>query len=575
MSLVGLKLATTFAIMFLFALVYAVVFAIGIWFLPADLFGLLIMVGFTLLIVLFQYGISPYIIQWIYRIDWIPYENFERQYPHLSEAVDKVVALQGIKHPRMGIIHDGNPNAFTFGHTKNNARIVITDGILQFLDEEEQTAVVAHELGHVVHNDFIIMTVVFAIPLILLTIARWSYYAARFSGRRSGDRDEGGNIALLLLAIAVLSFISYYIGYLISLVVSRIREYYADEHSAELTEDPNTLSTALVKIAYGLLVGGSEVEIKERNKSKVRALRGLGIFDPKKASHFAVEGVGKAGTISNDAIQKAAGWDLFNPWAKYFQIFSTHPLPAKRIQRLNEQCETYGKSAEIDFSGARELKKLQVGKSMAGEFLTDVIVKILPSIIFVLLLIFTGLWVFGFFFSTPFSTLTTLQNLLLLWAVGFVIIGLGYIIRTSYMYRGGFEPKSVLDLVTVINVSPVRPVPAIIEGKIIGKGIPGYYFSDDLFFQDETGLLYIDYRFGLSIMDFFWAIARVNRLIGQKVRIRGWYRRGPSPYLQIDRLETESGKTYRNYSKHLTYIGAVIFFLIGAALFYFWFTLPF
>jgi hypothetical protein len=71
----GLKLATTLAIMFLFALVYAVVFAIGIWFLPADLFGLLIMVGFTLLIVLFQYGISPYIIQWIYRIDWIPYEN--------------------------------------------------------------------------------------------------------------------------------------------------------------------------------------------------------------------------------------------------------------------------------------------------------------------------------------------------------------------------------------------------------------------------------------------------------------------------------------------------------------------
>lgn len=575
MSLVGLKLATTFAIMFLFALVYAVVFAIGIWFLPADLFGLLIMVGFTLLIVLFQYGISPYIIQWIYRIDWIPYENFARQYPHLSEAVDKVVALQGIKHPRMGIIHDGNPNAFTFGHTKNNARIVITDGILQFLDEEEQTAVVAHELGHVVHNDFIIMTVVFAIPLILLTIARWAYYAAYFSGRRSGDRDEGGNIALLLLAIAVLSFISYYIGYLISLVVSRIREYYADEHSAELTEDPNALSTALVKIAYGLLIGGSEAEIKERNKSKVRALRGLGIFDPKKASHFAVEGVGKAGAISNEAIQKAAGWDLFNPWAKYFQIFSTHPLPAKRIQRLNEQCETYGKSAEIDFSGARELKKLQVGKSMAGEFLTDVIVKTLPSIIFILLFIFTGLWVFGYFFSTPFSTLTTLQNLLLLWAVGFVIIGIGYIIRTSYMYRGGFEPKSVLDLVTVINVSPVRPVPAIIEGKIIGKGIPGYYFSDDIFFQDDTGLLYIDYRFGLSIMDFFWAIARVNRLIGQRVRIRGWYRRGPSPYLQIDRLETESGKTYRNYSKHLTYIGAVIFFLIGAGLFYFWFTLPF
>jgi len=288
-----------------------------------------------------------------------------------------------------------------------------------------------------------------------------------------------------------------------------------------------------------------------------------------------VEGVGRSGVISNDAIQKAAGWDLFNPWAKYFQIFSTHPLPAKRIQRLNEQCESYGKSVEIDFSEAKKFKELQVGKSMAGEFLTDWFVKSLPSFIFVILLIFTGLWVFGYFFSTPFSTLTTLQNLLLLWAVGFVIIGFGYIIRTSFMYRSGFEPKTVLDLVTVINVSPVRPVPAIIEGTIIGKGIPGYYFSDDIFFQDDTGLLYIDYRFGLSIVDFFWAIARVNRLIGQKVRIRGWYRRGPSPYLQIDRLETRSGKTYRNYSKHLSYVGAVIFFIIGALLLYFWFTSPF
>ncbi|MFX1434313.1 MAG: M48 family metalloprotease, partial [Promethearchaeota archaeon] len=141
----GLKLASSMAIIFLFALIYAVVFAIGIWFLPSDWTGLLLMVGFTILIVLFQYGVSPYIIQWIYRIDWIPYEKFISMYPHLGTAVEKVVAIQGIKYPRMGIIHDLNPNAFTFGHTKNNARLVITDGILHFLDEDEQTAVVAHE----------------------------------------------------------------------------------------------------------------------------------------------------------------------------------------------------------------------------------------------------------------------------------------------------------------------------------------------------------------------------------------------------------------------------------------------
>ncbi|GAH36118.1 unnamed protein product, partial [marine sediment metagenome] len=58
----------------------------------------------------------------------------------------------------MGLIDDGNPNAFTFGHHKNNARVVITSGILQHLNKKEQASVVAHEMGHVVHSDFIIMT---------------------------------------------------------------------------------------------------------------------------------------------------------------------------------------------------------------------------------------------------------------------------------------------------------------------------------------------------------------------------------------------------------------------------------
>jgi len=530
------------------------------------------MVGFTIMIVLLQYGISPLIVGWLYRITWIPYEQYITQYPHLGDAINKVVAMQKIKPPRLGIIQNElNPTAFTYGWTKNSARLVITDGILHYLDEREQTAVVAHELGHIVHNDFILMTVVFAIPLILLTIARWSYYAIRFSGVRSGSRDKANYLPLILIVVAVVSYLSYYIGYLVSLVVSRIREYYADQHSAEVTEDPNTLSTALVKIAYGLLVGGSEAEAKERNKSRVRALRGLGIFDPKKAHHFAMLGVGASGQYSNEAIEAAAGWDLFNPWAKYFQIFSTHPLPAKRIQRLNEQCEIYGKSVEIDFSQARKIKEEQVGKSMIGEFLTDVFIKSLPSIVFYVLIVLSAIWLFATIGWLNIGPLATVSNLILMWATGFFVMGIAAIMRTSYMYRKGFEPATVLDLVTQINVSPVRPIPAIIEGTIVGRGIPGYYFSEDLYFQDNTGLLYIDYRFGLRIVDFFWAITKVNRLIGQRVRIKGWYRRGPGPYLQIDTLETETGRRFRNYSKHMTYILAVVFFIISAIIFYFWF----
>jgi len=568
----GLKLASTLAVTALFALIYAVVFAIMVWFVGTAWWSLVLMIGFTVVIVLIQYGVSPYLIQWVYDIDWMDYAVYKAKYPHLAESLDKAVNLNKIKMPRLGIIHDKNPNAFTFGHTKNNARVVLTDGILEFLDKDEQKAVLAHELGHVVHSDFILMTIVFAIPMILLTIARWAYYASRF-GLRGGDSDRAGSIYLALIAISILSYISYYIGFLIALIVSRIREYYADEHSAELLENPNHLSTGLVKIAYGL-VADQGVKIEERNRSKVRGLKGLGIFDPKQASSLAIEAVGKTGVYSKEAIEAAAAWDLYNPWAKYFQVFSTHPLPAKRIQRLNRQCREYGIEPEIDFSKAKEIKEEQAGKSMVGEFLTDLFFKQLPAIIFILFLAFTIAWIFDFlgFYTLPFGLGIAPEQMLLAWGIGFYLIGFGFIFRTQFMYRSGFEPMKVVDLVTKVKASPVRCIPAIIEGKIIGKGVPGYYFSDDMYFQDETGIMYIDYRFGIGLVDFFWAIRRVPELIGKSVRIQGWYRRGPSPYIQVDKLYV-GNRTFKNYSKHLTYVWAVICFIIGAVLFYFWFTI--
>jgi len=565
-------LASGLAISALFALMYAVIFVIGVWFLPSNIFGLLLMIAFTILMVLFQYGISPLIINWLYRIDWIPYEQFVVQFPHLAKSLEKVVAYNRIKMPRLGIIHDLNPNAFTFGWSKNSARVVLTDGILKYLNKKEQDAVFSHELGHVVHSDFILMTVVFAIPLLLLTVARWAYYASYFSRGSSRDSDEAGLIRLALLAIAALSFLSYYISYFISLIISRIREYYADEHSAEVLEDPNALATGLVKIAYGLLaVGGAE----ESKKSRVRALRGLGIFDHRAAKGLGIISVGKTGVLSMEAIQKAAAWDLYNPWAKYYQAFSTHPLPAKRIMRLNMLCEIYGIKPEIDFSDTKRLKEEQAGKSLWDEFIGDLLMKTLPTLVFLGLLGLTIVWIFDLIFvgfDVPFLA-PVYANMWLVWAIGFYIIGFMSIIKTRYMYKSGFEDKTVLDLVTNVKVSPIRPVPAFIEGKIVGKGIPGYYFSEDMYFQDETGLMYVDYRFGIGIVDLIFSLRSVNRLVDQRVRIKGWYRRGPSPYIQVDTIWSESGKRYRNYSKSLRYFWAVLAFIIGIGCFYFW--LPF
>jgi heat shock protein HtpX len=564
-----LSLVSILALTFLFGLIYAIVFAISIWFLPFNWISLVIMVGFALGMILMQYAISPYILQWVYRIDWMPYEEYKMRYPHLAEVLDKVVGINNIKMPKLGIIHDMNPNAFTFGHTKNSARVILTDGILEFLDEKEQQAVLAHELGHVVHQDFILMTLVFAIPMVFLTIARWAYYASIFSRGRRGE--EGAYWRLALIAIAILSFIFYYVGYLISLFVSRVREYYADEHSAEVLEDPNALSTGLVKIAYGL-ISDQGVTIKERDKSKVRGVKGLGIFDPNMARSLAMQSMSAKGMYSRETIEGAAAWDLFNPWARFYQLRSSHPLPARRIQRLNEQCAQYNIEPAIDFSNARKIKEEQAGKSMIGEFLTDLLFKYLPLFIFLGFGVFTIIWLFSYleFYSLPLISDITSNQLLFLWALAFYLMAIGYIIKVQFAYRSGFELRTVLNLISSVKVSPVRCIPATIEGQIIGKGAPGYYLSDDLYFKDDTGLLYIDYRFGLGIADLIWAIRRADRMVGQWVRIKGWFRRGPIPYFQVKEIETESGRTFKNYRKQLSYIWAVLLFIVGIILLLVW-----
>jgi Zn-dependent protease with chaperone function len=574
-KIMGLRAASGVALTALFGLMYALMFIIVTFSGITGMIGLILIIGLTLLIVFFQYLIGPVIIKWIYKIDWMPFDVYKAQFPHLGDAINKVCQLRGVKIPRVGIIHDLNPNAFTFGYTKNKARVVITDGIIEHLNENEQAAVVAHEMGHVVHNDFILMTVVFAIPLVLLTIARWAYYTAIFSGMSRSSDDEGSQLALALFAVAVLSYITYYIGFLISLIVSRVREYYADEHAGEVLENPNYLSTGLVKIAYGLVSEGgyTEADRKRRNKSNVRGLRGMGIFDPSTANITASTSVGGSGKFSKDAIQAAAAWDLFNPWAKYFQMFSTHPVPAKRILRLNDQCTLYGVEPELDFSKARKIKEEQAGKSMIPEFITDVFVSKLATFVLVIWGILTLLVILGMVGLLPIFNWVGF-NFLLFWAFGFVLMGIGNIIGTLFMYKKGFEDKTVLDLVTYVKASPVRCIPSKIRGRIIGRGIPGYYFGEDLYFQDETGIMYIDYRFGLGIVDFFFGILKAKKLVGQEVKIEGWYRRGPAPYLQVRYIQTADGKRYKNHSRGLTFFWAILMFIIAAVLFWLFIIYP-
>ncbi len=459
-----------------------------------------------------QFLLSPFImdlsLRWFYRARWVSPEELPS---HLKEFLERVCLKYHIRFPRVGIIPDGSPNAFTYGHTPGNARIILTSGIMDLLSPEELEAVVAHEVGHIVHWDMLIMTLAYIVPLVL-------YYIYRTLIRiRTRGRDRS---APYRYALAIASYILYIICEYIILWFSRIREYFADRFSGQVTQNPNSLGQALVKIGYGL--AGREEKSKER-KEQLEAVKAMGIFDPSSARSLAISSFhphAMGQDVDKEKLKGAMKWDLWNPWALYYELHSTHPLIAKRLLALGRQAQAMHKEPYIRFDERRP-------ESYWDDFLFDLLIGSLP---FLVIIVGAAL------------ALINRNYFFLKLAVPF--LGGAYLFKTLYSYNFSYFPEfNISSLLKKVKVSGIRPVPCTVEGTIVGRGIPGLVWSEDFVLQDQTGIIFLDYRQPLALWNFLFGLLRAGRYIGEKVKITGWYRRSPVPYIEIKTIETERGRS--------------------------------
>ncbi|MBN1439888.1 MAG: M48 family metalloprotease [Anaerolineales bacterium] len=512
--MINLFFRSALVLALLFGLLFAVGMGVVIYFdLPS-----VVAVAFALGALLLQYVLGPFVLELIYKIEWREANSLD---PQLAAFMEKVCAEHGIPAPRFGVIRDGNPNAFTFGHYPGDARLVVISGLMDRLDPEERQAVVAHELGHIAHWDFVVMTMAAAIPLVLYVL----YITIRGSGRQK--YRSGGYAAL----IGLLSYAAYIISQYIVLMLSRIREYYADQFSGEQTRNPDALSSALVKIAYGL--ARAPKEAGKKDDSRMVAGRAFGIFDPKVAQTLALIGAG-TGAVSAAAIEDAMKWDLWNPWAGLFELNSSHPLPAKRIRALEQQTREYRPTSRFRFQAERP-------ESYWDEFLVDGLVQCLP------LLGLLGGTAASLALGIALGASWKLLGIALLCTFG------GWWLQRRFSYRHAFdEARNVKSLIGEVKVSAVRSIPCTIAGKIIGRGVPGLFYSEDFVLQDDSGFLVLDYRQPLRIVEFLLGWRKAEKLIGLQGSATGWYRRAPRPYFELRTLTLETGEKVTSYVYPLT-----------------------
>ncbi|MEH2046816.1 zinc metalloprotease HtpX [Nostoc sp.] len=497
--------------------------------------GLAIAIGITLVFNIAAFFISPFIMDltqgWLYQTRWVELAEVETLSPETAKVIRQVCEQKKLKTPRLGIINDQNPTAFTYGSLPNSARLVVSQGLFTYLDDDEIATVYAHELGHIVHWDFAVMTVASTLVQICYLI----YSTARRFGRGGGD----SKIKDAMQTAALVAYVFYVIGTYLLLYLSRTREYFADHFAAESTGNPNGLSRALVKIAYGILEEGSRTQEPSR---LIEGTRALGIYD-----HKAAASTGTAYRIASDTqkVGRVFLWDMFNPWGWWMELNSTHPLTGKRVRALSNYAEQLGLPTEFDMGRVIGEGKSLNKSRLYGNFFLDVLLY--------------GAETIGFFIGLVMGVIlwSSSPNTGLVLGAPLIGLGIGIVIKALVMFPD-YKQAPETDILTLMSdpyASPLRGQPAKLEGQLIGRGDAGYKFGSDLKIQDRSGMLYLHYasRFG-PIGNFLFGMKRVQSLIGEQVGAVGWFRRGVAPWMDLIQLQSKNGTIVNSYHRFWSFI---------------------
>ena len=188
----------------------------------------------------------------------------------LYHAVESMSLASGLPMPKVYIMQSDQINAFASGRDPNHAVICVTTGTLEKLNKQELEGVIAHEMSHIANFDIRFMTLTAVLVGMISIAAEIFLRSLWFSGDRNREGRAGAILIILGIVFAILAPIA---AQLVSLAISRKREFTADATGVKFTRYPPGLASALKKIKHD--------HVPEQDKHRyAKAVAPLFISDP-------------------------------------------------------------------------------------------------------------------------------------------------------------------------------------------------------------------------------------------------------------------------------------------------------
>ncbi len=527
----------------------------------------------------------PWWLDWLLRFSYnmkpLSLNQLQQKSPEAVSLLRSGCQKRKIPFPSLWVIPTAVPLAFTYGNWPRTARIVVSYGLLEQLTPEEVSVVYGTQLGQILNGDFVLLSG----TVLLLQIPYTIYWQLAYWGDRLGEaclrlpdpvaKFSRGFLLALSGTIANLSYSLFWLWRLPLMWISRLRVYYSDRTAASFTGNPNALSRALLKIALG-----TSQQLQRQGQTSW-LLEGFSLLLPVSYQQSMILG-GSYERIGPDPLQnlqQLLQWDAANPHRQWLVWADSHPLLGDRIAVLNRYAQNWQLAQEIELSVQTPAKlgwnlgsisiifgHLQALPLLQRAFIYGLVAGILMRLV---------MWIVGAigyqFYIIEVSWFFRNANPFLLGCLGvtfgttvFILINQYFPdIKTSlaktenYMAELLCNPKAV----------PNEKCPVRMSGVLMGRRGIGNWLAQDLFLQTSQGLVKLQLISPLGPLgNLFWYLPRPEQILSRQVTVTGWWRRGSTPWIDVDTMRGKGGKPFvGGYPQWLTLL-AIITTVYGAYL---------
>ncbi|MGJ3245773.1 MAG: M48 family metalloprotease [Elainellaceae cyanobacterium] len=486
--------------------------------------------------------------------------------PEAARMLKRVCGQRRIALPTLYQLPTQAPIILSYGCLPRTARIVASQGVFQQLNEDEIAALYASEFGHIVNWDFILMsgvTLVTQIPYLL--------YRA---GSDESDRQSNRLIRGITATVASLAYGAFWICRWAGVWLSKSRLVQSDLTASNITGNPNGVARSLLKLSVGT---AAEIQRHGRTDYLLESFEMLSPVGYRSALSLgstlpclsARDGEQPSNSLAHSLIHLFQ-WDLQNPHRRWLTLNNTHLRWGDRLHRLMGYAQHWRLTPEFDMARARATTRSAVAsRSIVVQGAPYFAVAFGLGISFILIIV------------GHVARRVGAYNLSWLWSdrefvmIGFIALALsfGIFLRINAFFPD-IKPStaqtdpSIPDFLAQPSPIPLDSQPVRLQGKLLGRKGASNWLGQDLVLDTETGLVKLHYLSQLGPIGNLILQPRPHELSGRPVIVTGWFRRGATPWIDVDMIKTQKGSPLRaGHPIWSTIIGAIAA-VVGAYVIY-------